>query len=111
MDEESLQKGFEEAVIHAGHIDILINNGLEGIGKDLTNISFEEFNRHQVLRMPMPISYYMKANNAGYFALSRCLRDHCVGRDSKGSIVLIGSMYGQVASYPGHQHARSKPLT
>lgn len=40
------------------------------------------------------------ANNAGYFILGRELRDHCVARKAKGAIVNIGSMYGQVASYP-----------
>jgi NAD(P)-dependent dehydrogenase (short-subunit alcohol dehydrogenase family) len=32
--------------------------------------------------------------------LGKQLRDHCVGRKAKGSIVNIGSMYGQVGSYP-----------
>ena len=39
-------------------------------------------------------------NNAGYFVLGRLLRDHCVERKAGGAIVNIGSMYGQVASYP-----------
>jgi NAD(P)-dependent dehydrogenase (short-subunit alcohol dehydrogenase family) len=35
-----------------------------------------------------------------YFILARLLRDHVVQRGTKGSVVNIGSMYGQVASYP-----------
>ncbi|MAE67844.1 MAG: short-chain dehydrogenase [Phycisphaeraceae bacterium] len=87
MDGGALEAGFSEAVERAGAVDILINNGLDAVGKDLTNITFEEFARHQV-------------NNAGYFILARRFRDHVVGRGAGGSVVNIGSMYGQVASYP-----------
>jgi gluconate 5-dehydrogenase len=87
MDEKSLHSGFEAAVCVAGKVDILVNNGLEAIGKDLTDTNFQEFSRHQV-------------NNAGYFELARLLRDHVVERSTGGSIINIGSMYGQVGSYP-----------
>ncbi|MFP6763698.1 MAG: SDR family oxidoreductase, partial [Planctomycetaceae bacterium] len=39
-------------------------------------------------------------NATGYFLLARRLRDHLVERDAAGSIVMIGSMYGVVGSYP-----------
>jgi NAD(P)-dependent dehydrogenase (short-subunit alcohol dehydrogenase family) len=39
-------------------------------------------------------------NATGYFLLARKLRDHVVSRDAAGSIVMIGSMYGVVGSYP-----------
>lgn len=87
MEEASCESGFSEAVSLAGGIDILINNGLEGCGRDLTTVTHEEFARHQV-------------NNAGYFVLARMLRDHVVADGRPGSIVMVGSMYGQVASYP-----------
>ena len=87
MDPDSLQRGFQAAVDAAGGIDILVNNGLDIIGKDLTNITFEEFARHQM-------------NNAGYFELARLLRNHVVARGAGGSVINIGSMYGQVGSYP-----------
>ena len=88
MEEASIVDGFAAAVdVAGGAVDILVNNGLEATGKDLTNTTFDEFARHQ-------------ANNAGYFVLARCLRDHVVARDASGSVVNIGSMYGQVASYP-----------
>jgi gluconate 5-dehydrogenase len=87
MDETSLSNGFHAAVEAAGSVDILVNNGLELLGKDLTNVTFDEFARHQT-------------NNAGYFILARHLRDHAVERESEGSIINIGSMYGQVGSYP-----------
>jgi NAD(P)-dependent dehydrogenase (short-subunit alcohol dehydrogenase family) len=87
MDAAALQGGFEAAVEAAGQVDVLVNNGLELQGKDLTEISYEEFARHQV-------------NNAGYFELARLLHDHAVQRGAAGSIINIGSMYGQVGSYP-----------
>ena len=39
-------------------------------------------------------------NVTGYFLLARLLRDHVVQRGVAGSIVMIGSMYGVVGSYP-----------
>ncbi len=87
MDGDSVHRGFAAAVNAAGQVDILVNNGLDAEGKDLTEIAFEEFARHQ-------------ANNAGYFELARLQHDHAVERGTPASIVNIGSMYGQVASYP-----------
>lgn len=87
MDADSLQKGFQTAVEAAGQIDVLVNNGLEALGRDLTTVTFDEFSRHQI-------------NNSGYFILARAFRDHIVGRGGSGSIINNGSMYGQVASYP-----------
>ena len=87
MDGTSVQSGFDEAVKAAGQIDVLVNNGLDAEGKDLREISFDEFARHQT-------------NNAGYFTLARLLHDHAVGRGAPGSIINLGSMYGQVGSYP-----------
>lgn len=87
MDSDALRRGFEAAVEAAGQIDVLVNNGLEAEGKDLTEISFEEFARHQV-------------NNAGYFELARLLHDHAVQRGAPASVINLGSLYGQVGSYP-----------
>jgi gluconate 5-dehydrogenase len=84
---ESLEAGFQEAVRLAGKIDILINNGNEAVGADWTSVTHEQFNRQL-------------ANATGYFLLSRLFREHVVSRGAGGSIVMLGSMYGQVASYP-----------
>ncbi len=83
----SLEKSFAQAVDLAGKVDILVNNGTESPGKDWTNVSAEEFNKDL-------------ANATGYFILARIMRDHVVKRQAPASIVLIGSMYGMVASYP-----------
>lgn len=86
-DPASIAAGFADAVSVAGKIDILVNNGLEAVANDLTDCTFEQFHRHQI-------------NTAGYFELARMLRDHVVERAARGSVINLGSMYGQVASYP-----------
>ena len=87
MQLETLPASFEKAVALAGRIDVLVNNGHEGLGKDWTDVTAEEFARHL-------------ANAAGYFELARLVRNHAVERKSAASIVQIGSMYGVVGSYP-----------
>jgi NAD(P)-dependent dehydrogenase (short-subunit alcohol dehydrogenase family) len=93
MDEDSIATGFQEALDVAGKVDVLVNNGLQGIDTaqgqklDIESTTFDQFAKQQ-------------ANNAGYFVLARALRDHVVSRGEKGSVIMIGSMYGQVASYP-----------
>ncbi len=86
-DESSLNAGFDAAATAAGKIDILVNNGHAGDTHDLTDVDEAQFNR-------------VLANATGYFLLARRLRDHVVERDSPGSVVMIGSMYGVVGSYP-----------
>ncbi|RLS76811.1 MAG: SDR family NAD(P)-dependent oxidoreductase, partial [Planctomycetota bacterium] len=63
MDEASLNSGFDAAVVAAGKIDIVINNGQQGHPVDLTTITGEQFNRDL-------------QNATGYFLLARRLRDH-----------------------------------
>jgi NAD(P)-dependent dehydrogenase (short-subunit alcohol dehydrogenase family) len=87
MDSNSIDRGFDEAVSLAGQVDILVNNGNEGVGGDLTSVSEEQFNRQL-------------KNATGFFLLARRLRDHVVSRSAAGNIILLGSMYGIVGSYP-----------
>ena len=87
MEAGPLEAGFREALEVAGQLDILVNNGLGAVAKDLTDVTLDEF-------------AWQQRNNAGYFALARLLRDHVVERGAAGAVVSIGSMYGQVASYP-----------
>jgi gluconate 5-dehydrogenase len=87
MDEASINAGFDEAVRRAGKIDILICNGHELLGKDLLSVTPPEFNRQL-------------HNATGYFLLARKFHDHIVQRRSPGSIIMLGSMYGVVGSYP-----------
>ena len=87
LDETSIKQGFSDALACTGQIDILVNNGHEANGSDLYTVTPEEFNR-------------ALENATGHFVLSRLLREHVVSRESTGSIILIGSMYGVVGSYP-----------
>lgn len=87
MDADSTARGFANALECTGRIDILVNNGHEGNASDLTTVTREEFNR-------------TLENATGWFDLARRFHDHAVERGGGGSIVLIGSMYGVVGSYP-----------
>jgi gluconate 5-dehydrogenase len=87
MDEASLRRGFNDALAAASQIDVLVNNGHEGLGADWTAVTGEQFSRQL-------------ANATGYFLLARLTRDHAVARKASASIILLGSMYGVVGSYP-----------
>lgn len=87
MEPASMEAGFQQAVRATGAIDVLVNNGHEANAADLTNVAAAEFSRQL-------------ANATGYFLLSRLVRDHAVGRQAAASIILLGSMYGVVGSYP-----------
>lgn len=87
LQTNSLEASFEEAVSLAGRMDILINNGHESVAADWKSVTPEEFSRQL-------------SQAAGYFCLSRLLRDHAVKRGAPASIILLGSMYGVVGSYP-----------
>jgi len=84
---ENLDEQFAEAVDLAGPIDILINNGHSGDVADWSTVTPEQFNRQL-------------SNATGYFVLARLLRNHAVERSASASIVMLGSMYGLVGSYP-----------
>lgn len=87
MEPAMLETSFAEAVRLGGKLDILVNNATEGPPNDLTTVTAEQFNRHL-------------ANATGYFLLARLFRNHVVERQGQGSVVLLGSMYGSVGSYP-----------
>lgn len=87
MESASIAAGFQAGVEAAGQIDILVNNGHEPLGADWSSVTGDEFTRQL-------------ANVTGYFLLARHLRDHAVARNATASIILLGSMYGLVGSYP-----------
>ncbi|PQO42301.1 SDR family NAD(P)-dependent oxidoreductase [Blastopirellula marina] len=87
LDATSIDTGFLAAVEAAGTIDVLVANGHEPLAADWKNVSAEQFNRQL-------------ENATGYFLLARCLRNHLVERQASGSVVMLGSMYGLVGSYP-----------
>lgn len=87
MSEASIRNGFNSAVEQVGTIDALINNGNEAVNKDWTEVDAEQFTQQL-------------GNATGFFLLARLLRDHAVKQKAPASIVMIGSMYGVVGSYP-----------
>lgn len=87
MDERSIASGFAEAVDQVGGLEILVNNGHEALAADWTKVTGDQFTQHL-------------GNATGYFLLARRLRDHAVERESSASVIMLGSMYGVVGSYP-----------
>lgn len=87
LDEASIERGFQDAVAQAGCIDILVNNGHEPLAADWATVTGEQFQRQL-------------ANLTGYFLLARRLREHAVQQRRPASIIMLGSMYGVVGSYP-----------
>ncbi len=87
LDADKLDAQFAAAIDTAGPIDVLINNGHAGDASDLTNVTPEQFTKQL-------------SNATGYFVLARLLHHHVVERGVAGSIVMLGSMYGLVGSYP-----------
>ncbi|SIO41058.1 gluconate 5-dehydrogenase [Singulisphaera sp. GP187] len=87
MKPDELDDAFSRVVDRAGRVDILVNNGHEALGNDLTSVTAEQFTRHL-------------AHATGYFILARLVRDYAVERAGPASIILLGSMYGLVGSYP-----------
>ena len=87
MNPASIEQGVADALDAAGRIDVLVNNGYERVTADWTDVTDEQFNRQL-------------ANATGCFLLARAVRDHAVERGGGASIIMLGSMYGIVGSYP-----------
>jgi gluconate 5-dehydrogenase len=87
LDDRSIERAFAQTLRTYGRLDVLINNAHDVTSKDWRSISGEGFSRQL-------------SNATGYFLLARLVRDHAVSRSLPASIVLLGSMYGVVGSYP-----------
>lgn len=90
-DEEVIERGFQVAQERAGTIDILVNNGHILDPRDWKDIDGPGFDQQM-------------RNATGYFLLSRRFRDAAVANQKTGCVVMLGSMYGMVASYPEVYH-------
>jgi gluconate 5-dehydrogenase len=84
---DSLEEKFARIAGDSGPIDILVNNGHAGEAADWTDITPENFTRQL-------------ANATGYFVLARLVRNAAVERRAGASVIMLGSMYGLVGSYP-----------
>jgi len=87
MDEAQLNEGFKTLLEKVRNVDVLVNNGHEPLTQDWKNVTGSEFTRHL-------------ANATGYFLLARLVRNQAVANKLPASIIMLGSMYGVVASYP-----------
>jgi NAD(P)-dependent dehydrogenase (short-subunit alcohol dehydrogenase family) len=87
MDEQSVTRGFAKAIKQACQIDILVCNGHEPLSADWSDVTGSQFSRQM-------------QNATGYFLLARNLHRHATRRSAPASIIMLGSMYGVVGSYP-----------
>jgi NAD(P)-dependent dehydrogenase (short-subunit alcohol dehydrogenase family) len=87
LDEGSIHAAFQQGLETVGPVDVLVNNGHAAGAEDWTSTSYSAFNRQL-------------ANASGYFLLARLTRDEAVRRSAVASIIMVGSMYGLVGSYP-----------
>jgi NAD(P)-dependent dehydrogenase (short-subunit alcohol dehydrogenase family) len=87
MEPDQLADRFRSAIELTGKVDVLVNNGNEAGSRDWTNVTPEQFTRQL-------------ANATGYFELARLVHQHAIDRQAPASIVMLGSMYGLVGSYP-----------
>lgn len=87
MDETSINAGFDEILDRVGSLEILVNNGNLALGVDLTDVTGAQFQQQL-------------GNATGYFLLARRIRNWSVSQKKSASIIMLGSMYGLVGSYP-----------
>ncbi len=87
METDSIDQCLATVTQQVGPIDILVNNGHHPTAQPIDEATPEEFSRQL-------------ANATGYFQLARCVHDSAVARNASASIIMIGSMYGIVGSYP-----------
>jgi gluconate 5-dehydrogenase len=87
LDAISIDRCVESAIEAAERIDVLVNNAHEPLQSDWTNVTADQFNQQL-------------SNATAYFELSRHVRNKAVEQNHPASIIMIGSMYGVVGSYP-----------
>lgn len=87
METDSIEQCLETITQQVGPIDILVNNGHDPTAQPIDEAIPEDFTRQL-------------ANATGYFELARHIRNSAARRNASASIIMIGSMYGIVGSYP-----------
>jgi gluconate 5-dehydrogenase len=87
LDDTSRQTAVQRVQAELGGIDTLVNNGHFPLSTDLNSVTEEEF-RVQL------------SNASAYFFLAKSVYDLAVAQQRQASIIMLGSMYGSVGSYP-----------
>ena len=87
LDETSRQAGIQRVQAEYGRIDTLVNNGHFPLSADLNSVTEEEFK-------------VQLSNASAYFFLAKAICDLAVAQQRQASIIMLGSMYGSVGSYP-----------
>ena len=83
----SIEAAFDAVIDEFGQLDVLVNNAHEATPLDWTDIDAPAFDRQL-------------GNLTGYFLLARRLHDRAVKRQASASVIMLGSMYSLVGSYP-----------
>ena len=97
LDETSRQAGIQRVQAKYGRIDTLVNNGHFPLVADLHSETELEFNTQL-------------SNASAYFFLAKSIHDLAVAQQRKASIIMIGSMYGVLSSYPDVYAGISSPI-
>ncbi len=87
LQSQSIDQCLATATQNIGPIDILVNNGHHLTAQPIDEATPEDF----TLQL---------SNATGYFELARHIRNSAVRRNAAASVIMIGSMYGIVGSYP-----------
>ena len=87
LNETSRQAGVQRVQAEYGRIDTLVNNGHFPLSADLNSVTEEEFK-------------VQLSNASAYFFLAKAIFDLAVAQQRQASIIMLGSMYGSVESYP-----------
>jgi NAD(P)-dependent dehydrogenase (short-subunit alcohol dehydrogenase family) len=85
--ETAIESTFRSLLEKTDRVDVLVNNAHEALSDDWTTVNYDQFTQQL-------------ANAAGYFHLARLVHHHAVARRAPASIIMLGSMYGVVGSYP-----------
>lgn len=86
-DTAGIEGQFADLLGVVERLDVLVNNAHEGMAEDWRTVTPEHFTQQL-------------GNASAYFQLARLFRNQVVERNANGNVIMIGSMYGQVASYP-----------
>lgn len=84
-EKSSIDSGIERVLSHAGHVDLLVNNGGVNVPKRAVDLTEEDWDLVQ------------ETNVRGTFFASRALAKHWIAAGTAGAIVSVASQAGIVA--------------